>query len=74
MAAALELSVDTRTCISSGYCRRALPGVFGTDQQRKAVLLQNPVDEDQDVWDAMEGCPVEAITARRADTGETVFP
>ena len=74
MGAALELQVDARTCISSGYCRRALPDVFGADEQRKAVLLKNPVDDGSDVWEAMEGCPVEAITARSTDTGETVFP
>lgn len=74
MGAALELAVDARTCISSGYCRRALPEVFGADEQRKAVLLRNPVEDGQDVWDAMEGCPVEAITARSTDTGQTVFP
>jgi ferredoxin len=74
MATPLELSVDTPTCISSGYCRGTLPDVFGADERRKAVVLKNPVDDSPEVWDAMESCPVEAIRARNADTHEQVFP
>lgn len=74
MAGSLELHVDGATCISSGYCRRALPDIFGADDKRKAVVLRNPVDDATEVWDAMEGCPVEAIGATNPDTGDTVFP
>jgi ferredoxin len=74
MSTSLEVSVDEATCISAGYCRNAAPAVFGTTPTRKATVLQNPVDESPEVWDALEGCPVEALSARNADTGETVFP
>lgn len=74
MASSLEISVDPPTCISSGYCRGALPAVFGADERRKAVVLKNPVDDAPEVWDAMESCPVEAISAKSTETGETVFP
>lgn len=74
MAGSLELHVDGATCISSGYCRRALPDVFGADDKRKAVVLKSPVDDATEVWDAMESCPVEAISAKNPETGDTVFP
>ncbi len=74
LSGSLELHVDGATCISSGYCRRALPDIFGADDKRKAVVLKNPVDDTTEVWDAMESCPVEAIRATNAVTGETVFP
>lgn len=74
MSGSLQLDVDGATCISSGYCRRALPAVFGADDKRKAIVLTNPVDDSSEVWDAMESCPVEAIRAKNAETGETVFP
>ncbi|MFP5219995.1 MAG: ferredoxin [Actinomycetes bacterium] len=74
MSGPLRLEVDGATCISSGYCRRALPDVFGADDKRKAIVLKNPVDDSPEVWDALESCPVEAIRATSTETGETVFP
>jgi ferredoxin len=74
MSTSLEVSVDAPTCISSGYCRNSVPAVFGADDKRKAVVLASPVDESPELWEAMEGCPVEAISARNAATGEQVFP
>jgi ferredoxin len=74
VAARLEISVDAPTCISSGYCRGSLPAVFGADDKRKAVVLTSPVDESPELWDAMESCPVEAISATDAASGDTVFP
>ena len=74
MGARLEVSVDAPTCISSGYCRSSLPAVFGADDKRKAVVLESPVDESPELWDAMESCPVEAIRTTDARTGDTVFP
>lgn len=73
MARPLEITVDA-SCIGSGYCRRALPDVFGADETRKAVVQRTPVEESEQLWEAMEGCPVEAIAARDAATGEVVFP
>jgi ferredoxin len=69
----LEVAVAP-TCISSGYCRNSAPDVFGVGPERKAVVKANPVDETDDVIEAMESCPVEAISARDAATGATVFP
>ena len=73
MGRSLEVEVGP-TCISSGYCRNSAPDVFGTGPDRKSVVKSNPVDETDDVVEAMESCPVEAISARDAATGEPVFP
>jgi ferredoxin len=73
MARQLEVTVES-TCISSGYCRNHAPDVFGTGPARKSVVLQNPVADSPKVQEAMESCPVEAISAVDADTGEDVFP
>jgi ferredoxin len=62
------------TCISSGYCRNSAPDVFGQAEDRKATVKANPVDESDDLWEAMEGCPVEAIRATDSTTGDVVFP
>ncbi len=62
------------TCISSGYCRNFAPDVFGTGPERKSVVLKTPVEESANLLEAFESCPVEAISARDADTGDDVFP
>lgn len=73
MSRQLEVTVES-TCISSGYCRNHAPDVFGSGPARKSVVLKNPVEESPAVREAMESCPVEAISAVDAETGEDVFP
>jgi len=73
MSRSLEVAVSA-ACISSGYCRNSAPDVFGVGPERKAVVKANPVDETDDLLEAMESCPVEAISARDAATGALVFP
>lgn len=69
----LEVEVGP-TCISSGYCRNALPEVFGALPDKKSFVISNPVPDSTQLRDAFDGCPVEAITAKDAETGEEVFP
>jgi ferredoxin len=73
MARSLQVSVAP-SCISSGYCRNSAPDVFGQGEHRKSVAKTNPVEESDEVWEAMEACPVEAISATDAATGAVVFP
>ena len=73
MARSVEVDVNS-DCISSGMCRRAHPAVFGEDDQRRAVVLVRPVVFDDALEDALEGCPVEALSARDALTGQHIFP
>lgn len=73
MARKLEVEVGP-TCISSGYCRNFAPDVFGSGPDRKSFVKSNPVEETAAVLEAFESCPVEAITARDAETHEEVFP
>ena len=70
-----ELDVEvSHTCISSGYCRNTLPEVFGTGEDRKSIVLSNPVPDSDKLREAFDSCPVEAISAKDAATGEVVFP
>ena len=73
MSRSLEVEVGP-TCISSGYCRNFAPDVFGTGPERKSFVKSNPVPESKELTEAFESCPVEAISARDAETGEEVFP
>lgn len=69
----LEITVGA-TCISSGYCRNHAPDVFGSGPTNRTTVKQNPNQDTPEVRTAMESCPVEAISAKDADTGEQVFP
>jgi ferredoxin len=73
MGASLEVEVHP-TCISSGYCRNALPDVFGSLEDRKSFVKANPVPDSPELREVFDQCPVEAITARDAESGEEVFP
>ena len=73
MSRSLEVEVAP-TCISSGYCRNFAPDVFGNGPERKSFVKSNPVLESKELIEAFESCPVEAISARDADTGADVFP
>lgn len=73
MSRSLHVTVEP-SCISSGYCRNAAPAVFIRGEQSASVVTSNPVEESPQVWEAMEGCPVEAIRATDVRTGEHVFP
>ena len=73
MSRKLEVEVGP-TCISSGYCRNFAPEVFGNGPERKSFVKSNPVEHTPAVQDAFESCPVEAISAKDAETGEEVFP
>ncbi|MGB8650679.1 MAG: ferredoxin [Mycobacteriales bacterium] len=61
-------------CISSGYCRNFAPEVFGARPDRKSFVKSNPVEDSAALREAFESCPVEAISARDAETGDDVFP
>jgi ferredoxin len=73
MSRSLEVEVAS-SCISSGYCRNALPEVFGAKEDRKSFVKTNPVQDSPELRDAFDSCPVEAIVAKDAETGEEVFP
>jgi len=73
MVQSLQVIVDS-TCIISGYCRRSAPEVFVAGAEGKTVVTGNPVIDSEDVREAMESCPVEAISATDAGTGAQVFP
>ncbi len=73
MGRSLEVDVAP-SCISSGYCRNTLPEVFGSAEDKKSFVKSNPVEDSEQLREAFDQCPVEAISARDAETGEEVFP
>ncbi|MEV5506829.1 ferredoxin [Streptomyces orinoci] len=69
-----QLAVDRGCCVGSGQCAALAPGAFRLDAAHKSHPVTPESEPSRAVLDAAEACPVEAITIRRADTGELVFP
>ncbi len=68
-----RISVDRDTCIGSGICAAMASAYFTLDDDRSRPITE-VVDPQEDVRDAAESCPVEAILIRAADTGEVLAP
>ncbi|MFI9718517.1 ferredoxin [Streptomyces sp. NPDC052396] len=69
-----RIEVDRQRCVGSGQCAALAPGAFRLDPAHKSHPAAADTEPSRAVLDAAEGCPVEAITIYRADTGEWVFP
>jgi ferredoxin len=60
----MKASVDKDTCIGSGNCEATCPEVFEV-RDGKSHVKKSPVPEDLEdkVQEAVDGCPVQAISA-----------
>ncbi len=67
------IEVDQDTCIGSGMCNAIAPEHFLLEGAT-SVALKPTTDAAEDVREAAESCPVEAITVRDTETGELVAP
>lgn len=67
------VEVDTESCIGSGMCAGTAPDHFEL-VAGVAQAKNSPVEPDEDVVDAAESCPVEAILVKEAASGEVVAP
>jgi ferredoxin len=68
-----SIEVDANTCIGSGMCVGSAPDHFDLEDGVSRVLT-TPCDPADEVLDASESCPVEAITVRDSDTGKVLAP
>lgn len=59
----MKVIVDRSVCQNHGQCAIAAPDVFDLDDNDELVYEPDPSDEyAQDVEDASDVCPVQAIT------------
>ena len=53
--------VDKDKCIGCGLCAMIAPGTFVVNNG-KSVVVEKPTDSEEKIQEAVEGCPVEAIS------------
>ncbi|MEV7230224.1 MULTISPECIES: ferredoxin [Polymorphospora] len=73
MSALWRVHVDPRRCIGSGICAGAAPDHFVLVADA-SVALAELVEPSQEVTDAAESCPMEAITVRDALDDRHISP
>jgi ferredoxin len=69
-----KVEVDRSVCIGSGMCIGAAPQDFKLDTARQAHPCHELMDPSDDVMEAAENCPAEAISITDAVSGEVLFP
>ncbi|MFC5720023.1 ferredoxin [Streptomyces gamaensis] len=72
MPARWRVEVDRDVCVGSGMCAALAPDSFALGPDRRSRPLEEETDPREDVLEAAENCPVEAISVRVAGAG--VFP
>ncbi|MEU6316026.1 ferredoxin [Streptomyces sp. NPDC047009] len=69
-----HIEVDRAVCIGSAQCVHRAPGAFSLDSARQSHPVHPDADAGEQVLDAAENCPVEAIAITLVGSGEPVFP
>ncbi|MEU8586756.1 ferredoxin [Streptomyces sp. NPDC048664] len=69
-----HVEVDRALCIGSAQCVHRAAGAFRLDSARQSHPVEADADAAEQVLEAAENCPVEAITITLAGSGEAVFP
>ncbi|HOB91113.1 MAG: ferredoxin [Bacillota bacterium] len=63
----MKATVDKDLCISCGLCIQTCPDVFDWDDDDKAVAIDEEVPEEfeDEVYEAADGCPTDAISVEK---------
>ena len=61
----MTITVDTSRCIGCGMCAYAAPGVFSVVGKYSTVVGMPEPDKLARVRNAVNGCPVNAITLQK---------
>jgi ferredoxin len=56
--------VDKEICIGCGTCTVLAPGTFKLGADGKAEVINPPGDPEEKIQDAVDSCPVKAITLK----------
>ena len=63
--------IDESSCVAQGDCAELAPDVFEVRDDLSIVLGAGPL---QQLKDAAQACPTEAIAVIDEDTGEQLYP
>ena len=67
------VEVDRALCFGFGDCVDTLPDVFALDDDNKAIVLDPDAAGIDDIMEASQNCPVDAIIVTD-EHGEQLYP
>ena len=69
----IAIEVDRALCYGFGDCVDTLPDVFALDDEDTAIVLNPDAAPIDDITEAAQNCPVDAIIILDED-GEQIYP
>jgi ferredoxin len=69
----VAIEVDRALCYGFGDCVDSLPAVFALDDEDTAIVLDPDAAPLDDILEAAQNCPVDAIIVTDED-GEQLYP
>jgi ferredoxin len=69
----IAIEVDRALCYGFGDCVDTLPEVFALDDEDTAIVLNPDAAPIDDITEAAQNCPVDAIIIL-AEDGEQIYP
>ena len=69
----VRIEVDRELCYGFGDCVDSLPDVFALDDEDTAIVLDPDAAGIEDIMEAAQNCPVDAIIVTD-DDGEQLYP
>ena len=63
----LFITIDRNECIGAASCMVISPNTFGIDDQSKAYIVSDSVDEIEHIIESAKSCPTGAITIKDED-------
>ncbi|GAA2741844.1 MULTISPECIES: ferredoxin [Kitasatospora] len=70
----VRVEVDRIRCVGTGLCAATAPDALELGADGRARALRAIAADSEELTEAAEMCPVEAISVRSAATGEQVAP
>lgn len=63
----MKVKVDKDKCISCGLCTNMCPNIFLMDEDNKSEVVKQPSTKEEEACakEAIEACPVEAISEEK---------
>ncbi len=69
-----KVEVDRELCIGDGACVGEAPNTFEMDDDNIAIVKDENGHTDEEILQAAQVCPVDAIILTDTETGEKVWP
>lgn len=69
-----KIEIDRELCIGDGACCGEAPSTFEMDDENIAVVTNADGHTDEEILQAAQVCPVDAIILTEKDSGKKVWP